>query len=79
MRRNIGIVLRTVVIALVGAVVLAGCGRKSALDPPPAAQAAPPPPAQPGLVPGLATSAPPPAPTAPPPRERKFILDPLLD
>ncbi|WP_146604359.1 LPS translocon maturation chaperone LptM [Rhodoplanes roseus] len=73
------------IVALAGALGLAGCGRKSALEPPPSAQAAPPPPAQQqsgwrspsGLVPDLTPTEQPQ--TLPPAKNRSFPLDPLLN
>lgn len=73
------------IVALAGALGLAGCGRKSSLDPPPSAQAAPPPPAaeqqqgwrSPALVPDMTPQQQ--QMTLPPARQRSFPLDPLLD
>ncbi|MDC7786545.1 lipoprotein [Rhodoplanes sp. TEM] len=72
------------IVALAGALGLAGCGRKSSLDPPPSAQAAPPPPAaeqqgwrSPTLVPDMTPQQQ--QMTLPPARQRSFPLDPLLN
>jgi predicted small lipoprotein YifL len=66
-----------VVGALVAALGLAGCGRKSGLDPPPSAavpqQAAG---AQPGAEPGVDADG---KPVAGPGRRRSFFLDWLID
>lgn len=75
-------------VALAGALGLAGCGRKSALDPPPSAQAVPTPAGQPtpstwrapsGIVPDLTPTQPPAAAAPTPARNRSFPLDPLLN
>jgi predicted small lipoprotein YifL len=74
-------------VTLAAALGLAGCGRKSALDPPPSAQAVPTPAEQQqppgwrspsGIVPELSGQSQPSQQTLPPARERGFLLDPLL-
>jgi len=63
--------------ALVAALGLAGCGRKSSLDPPPAASVAGQGPVQPDDAAGIAPDG---RPVAPPPaQKRRFFLDWLLD
>lgn len=72
-------------VTLAAALGLAGCGRKSALDPPPSAQAVPTPAEQQqpgwrspsGIVPELSGQSQP-AQTLPPAKNRGFLLDPLL-
>lgn len=75
-------------VALMGTLALAGCGRKNALEPPPSAQAVPTAAEQPapsgwrtpsGGIPDLNATQPPPPPPATPPRNRSFPLDALLN
>lgn len=73
------------IVALAGALGLAGCGRKSALDPPPSAQAVPAPTAEQqqgwrspsGLLPDMTPQQQ--QMTLPPAKDRRFPLDPLLN
>ncbi|HEX5844802.1 MAG: LPS translocon maturation chaperone LptM [Rhodoplanes sp.] len=57
---------------------LAGCGRKSDLDPPSASAAAPAA-VEPTGQPAWRVAPTQPAPPPPPPRDRRFLLDPLLN
>ena len=93
MVRNVDRLSRVALVTVLGAgLALAGCGRKSGLDPPPAAIAPPPgtaesaPPLgeEPGIFGSLfgepppPSQAPPPAGAPPPPPKKTFFLDFLL-